>query len=57
MRPQDARRSLRNLWHFVEVVSCSDGSIKIRPKWRDHHGLLTRLAAARMVGDALKVKK
>lgn len=58
MRPKDARRTLRSLWQSVEVKSCSDGTMKIVPKWRKgwrKPGLMTRSYAAAMVESVIKL--
>lgn len=55
IRQSDARRALRSMWEGYKVESCADGTIKIRPKWRESKpGVLTRLHAANMVKEALK---
>lgn len=56
MRPQDARRSLKKLWSSVAVYSCSDGTLKMEPKWRHEvPGFFTRMASAERVAAVLSL--
>ena len=53
-----ARRSLKALWKGWRVYSRADGTLWIVPKWRSQvHGVLTRIAAARMLDELIHGQK
>lgn len=48
-RANAALKPLRSAWTRVKVISCSDGSVVIKPRWRHSYrapGVLTRMFVA-----------
>ena len=56
---QNNIRAIRGAWNRVKAISCADGTVYIKPRWRkqfSHPGVFTRMYLARMLEEFINGK-